>query len=182
MGERLTVEIQCVTSDRWDDLTALFATSTVTRSCWCMWPRVPVGDMHGRTEGQNREGMQAIVDGGSVPGLLAYMDGDPAGWCSIAPCRDYLRCDPEACSESDWMIACFFLRGDCRGRGIGSALLDGAVRYASERGAATVYGLPRGWRPDDAPSTLQGAVKMFRNAGFRDSSDPHAPAMMQKDV
>jgi GNAT superfamily N-acetyltransferase len=138
--------------------------------------------MHTRTEEQNQREFKAIVDEGKVPGLLAYLDGEPVGWCSVGLQRDYGRFFSETEAEPVWLIACFFLRGSHRGRGIGRALLEAAVVYAAERGAVAVEGLLRGWRPSDDPASLESLVRMFHKAGFRDVTDPKAPAMMRKDV
>jgi len=29
--------------------------------------------------------MEAIIRSGEVPGILAYLEGEPIGWCSVAP-------------------------------------------------------------------------------------------------
>ncbi len=181
MMSSIDLQIHALTNDRWNDLAALFAASPVTGSCWCMWPRVSVGEMHARTAEQNQQEFQATVEAGRVPGLLAYADGEPVGWCSAGPRHDYGRFFSESDTEPVWLIACLFLRDSHRGRRIGSALLEAAVAYAGEQGAVAVEGPPRGWRPDDDPASLEGVIRMFRKAGFRDVADPQAPAMMRKD-
>ena len=176
------LEIHALTNDRWSDLATLFATSPVTRSCWCMWPRVAVGEMHTRTADRNQRELQAAVKAGRVAGLIAYADGEPVGWCSVGPRSDYGRFFSETDTEPAWLVACLFLRDSHRGRRIGSALLDAAVAYAGEQGAVAIEGPPRGWRPVDDPASLEGVLRMFREAGFRDATDPQPPALMRKDV
>jgi hypothetical protein len=51
-----------------------------------MWPRVPRERMRAGPENEAR--LEAIAAGGVVPGLLAYADNVPAGWCSVGP-RDH---------------------------------------------------------------------------------------------
>ncbi|HZX14011.1 MAG TPA: hypothetical protein VFF49_06395, partial [Thermodesulfobacteriota bacterium] len=34
---------------------------------------------------KNKGAMRNIVNSGEIPGLLAYSDGKPVGWCSVAP-------------------------------------------------------------------------------------------------
>ncbi len=176
-----TLEINPLTRDRWNDIATLFATSQVTRLCWCMWPRVPQGDMYARTAEQNQRGLHAIVDEGRVPGLLAYVEGQPVGWCSVGPRRDYGRFFSETDAEPVWLVACLFLAHSYRGHGVGMALLEAAVAHAAEQGAVAVEGLPRGWRADD-PATLEGLIRMYRRAGFQDVRDPEAPAAMRRNV
>jgi hypothetical protein len=43
--------------------------------------------MRRRAAEQNQREFQAIVDEGAVPGLLAYIDAKPVGWCSVGPRR-----------------------------------------------------------------------------------------------
>ena len=137
--------------------------------------------MQTRTADRNQRELRATVKAGRVPGLLAYADGEPVGWCSVGPRCDYGRSFSESDAEPVWLIACFFLRAAHRGQGIASALLEAAVAHAAERGAVAVEGPPRGWRPDDDPASLEGVIRMFRKAGFRDVADPQAPAVMRKD-
>jgi hypothetical protein len=38
---------------------------------------------------QNKRAFKEIVNFGEVPGLLAYVDGQPVAWCSVAPREKY---------------------------------------------------------------------------------------------
>ena len=75
-----------MTSDRWADLADLFERkgprggTPMTAGCWCMWWRKRTGD-----PGKNKRNMRGIVRADREPGLLAYEDGEPVGWVSIAP-------------------------------------------------------------------------------------------------
>jgi hypothetical protein len=83
-----SIEIQPVTLGRWDDMVALFETSPVTRSCWCMSPRVRAGEFSrfgAAARQRNRAMMHSLVAGGTIPGLIAYLEGRPVGWVSVAP-------------------------------------------------------------------------------------------------
>ena len=175
------LEIKPLTRDRWDDLATLFGTSSVTSSCWCMWPRVPVGQMRRRTAEQNLREFQAIVDEGTVPGLLAYIDAEPVGWCSVGPRRHYDRFFSETDAAPVWLAACFFVAPSHRGQGVAAALLEAAVTHAKEQGAATIEGLPRGWSSPEEPGCVDSLIRTFRRAGFREIADPETPAMMRRE-
>lgn len=111
-------------------------------------------------------------------GVLAFADDDPVGWCSVAPRREfgYLgrttwkgraedRNDPDV-----WAITCFMVRPDSRNRGVGRALIDGAVDLARAAGARTVEAYPMTPRTesDDDPGELHvGVLSSFLDAGFR---------------
>jgi GNAT superfamily N-acetyltransferase len=140
-----------------------------------MWFR-QTGLEHRRRKGAgNRAALKAIVDRGQVPGLLAYVDGLPAGWCSVAPREEFGRLQRSRTLKAiddrpAWSIVCFFVRGDFRNRGLAAALLGAAVRYAVERGARIVEAYPfdpsSGGTPDSA--VYSGVVSMFEEAGFRE--------------
>jgi GNAT superfamily N-acetyltransferase len=173
----VTVETKPLTPDCWSDFADLFRSSAVTSSCWCMWPRVSAGEMRARTADENQRAIQAMVATGNVLGLLAYQDGEAVGWCSVGPLADCSRF--AGSDDGAWLVSCLFVRGSARGRGVGRALLDAAVAFAQEHGAVALEGPPRGWRPDDAPGSLQGVYQSFRAVGFRETDDARAPALMR---
>jgi len=129
-----------------------------------MWPRRPFGQH--QTGEANKALLQAIVESGKVPGLLAYVNGVPAGWCAVGPRSDYARFLDECVEQDVWPIACLFIASSHRGQRVGAALIDAAVRHATQHGARSVEALPRGWRPDDDPSTMDAVRRMFHRAGF----------------
>ena len=118
MNTNLT--IHPLTPDRWRDLEALFQTNAVTRDCWCMWFRTTNAEFNAGRKEPNRRAFKRIVDRAEVPpGLLAYLDGEPAGWCALAPRDDYPRIQrARAMKPIDdkpaWAITCFFVRRTAR--------------------------------------------------------------------
>ena len=86
-----TAEIHPLTADRWADFEKLFGPRGAYGGCWCMFWRLRSSE-NARNKGEdNKREMRKIVDSGEPPGLLAYLEGEPAGWCSIDP-RD--RAEP----------------------------------------------------------------------------------------
>jgi GNAT superfamily N-acetyltransferase len=138
--------------------------------------------MRTRTAAENEQALRAIVDGGGVPGLLAYRDGEAVGWCSVAPRDDYARFAARGGAEGVWLVVCLFVRASHRAQGVARALVDAAVAYAHEHGAAAVEGPPRDWRPDDAPGSLEAVLRAFRGLGFREVADSQAPGLMRKEL
>jgi GNAT superfamily N-acetyltransferase len=118
--------------------------------------------------------MKALVDRGSVPGLIGYEDGVPVAWVSLGPREDYakLRRSPVMKPVDDqavWSIVCFFVDRNARGRGLSQRMLEAAVDYARSRGARLVEAYPvdkdqRG-HPDDM---FFGAKSIYDRAGFRE--------------
>src|SRR4029450_12645591 len=81
----------------------------------------------------------AVVGAAPPPGLLAYRDGEPVGWCAVAPRGAYRRIlnsrvlRPVDEDPGVWSIVCFYvIRAERRG-GLAAALLEAAVDFAAQR-------------------------------------------------
>ena len=120
----------------------------------------------------------ALVEAGSEPGLLAYREGKPVGWVSLAPRPQYGRilrsrrigpAPEDAADERVWSLVCFWIPRKERGKGVANALLKGAVQHAQERGAAVLEAYPvdtaGGRHP--AANLFTGTLTMFKRDGFR---------------
>ncbi|MEM3726025.1 MAG: hypothetical protein QXK98_04075 [Candidatus Bathyarchaeia archaeon] len=85
----MSLEFHPLTTARWADLEKLFGKNGACGGCWCMWWKLKRSDfLRQRGEG-NRRALKSIVDSGVVPGILAYADGEPVGWCAVAPREAY---------------------------------------------------------------------------------------------
>jgi GNAT superfamily N-acetyltransferase len=170
----VTLEVRPVTAERWNDLERLFGPSGAYSGCWCMYLRIKASEWEANGNAGNRSAMKAIVEEGRVPGLLAYRDGEPAGWVSVAPRTEYGRVErsPVTRSVDDrpaWSIVCFFVHRDERGSGLGRALLDAAVEHAAAEGAEVIEGYPvaTGGERISAADAWHGTEAMFEAAGFQ---------------
>jgi GNAT superfamily N-acetyltransferase len=183
----MALEVHPLTPGRWDDLAVLFDRPGDARGCWCMYWRVRGRDFD-RLGGRGaRAAFKEVVTAGPPPGLLAYRNGRPVGWCAIAPRERFPRVlrspvlrpadDAPAC----WAVVCFYVeRGERRG-GVATALLEAAVAYAAEGGAAAVEGYPKdtGDSRRHANEMFVGSAAMFRRAGFEEVArrSPTRPVM-----
>ena len=109
--------------------------------------------------------MDRLVAAGEVPGLLAYVDGRPAGWVSVGP-RDHFG-RVEARGETGcWLIACLYIDAAARQPGMTKSLLAAAAQYALDHGAITLEAIPMGWRASGVDGATQLAG-MFLAEGFQ---------------
>ena len=166
-----TLEFKAVTPARWPDLAQLFKAARVGPNyCWCMvWRPMPAGVK--RTTANKRAEFEATIRRGTPVGLLAYADGEPVAWCSIAPRDTYggtMRLGGGAYPPGTdvWSIVCFFAQPEQRGRGIAARLLDAACREAASAGADVVEGYPVD--PDSPSFQYMGRRKTFLAAGFEE--------------
>jgi GNAT superfamily N-acetyltransferase len=168
--------IHPLTRDRWDDLVTLFDRPGDPKGCWCMYYRVRSRDFEQLWGKGTRAAFREVVEQGPPPGLLAYRDGAPVGWCAVAPREAFPRVlrspvvrpidDQPAC----WAIVCFYVERSGRRGGVAAALLEAAVAFAAEHGAAAVEGYPKdtdGARKH-ANEMFVGSVSMFLEAGFQE--------------
>lgn len=145
--------------------------AAVSRRCWCMYYRQPgVGE----SAKANREALRSLLRPAAVPGLVAYLDGSPAGWISLGP-RDHfpkLQRSSVAKPIDDvpvWSIVCFFVESKLRGSGIAEHLLRAGVAYARSKGATFVEAYPVDKRGSvDNESAFVGTRPMFARAGIQE--------------
>ncbi|MCP4290156.1 MAG: GNAT family N-acetyltransferase [Gammaproteobacteria bacterium] len=123
--------------------------------------------------------MQALVDAGEVPGLLAYKEGKPVGWCAVAPRtqmtsmnRSPLLRPLDDCPV--WSISCFFVDKSYRGQGVATGLLEAAKTYVRGQGGQCLEAYPTVSDKDRLPpvSSFMGMPDLFERAGFQCVAQP----------
>ena len=185
---RTAIDVQPVTAGRWADLERLFGPRGVY-GCWCMWFRLSGREFERRSGAGNKRAMKGLVEEDRIPGLLAYMDGEPVGWVSVAPREEFGRIErsPKLARVDDapvWSIVCFYMARGRRGQGIGSALLEAAVDHAASRGATIVEGYPLdpAVRKVTNAEAYHGLVPMFEAAGFTEVARRGGRPIMRRRV
>ena len=175
------IEIQIVTPERWPDVVDLFTRpgprggTPQTDGCWCQFWRVrgqAYWDGHGAG---HRAALEDEIRAGSEPGLLAYLDGAPVGWCRVGPRESFARLEhsrklARVDDEVAWAVVCFYVDPAAKRSGVASALLDTATERAAANGAAVLEGYPvaPGHMNIDA---YTGYLPMFLAAGFEPVRD-----------
>jgi GNAT superfamily N-acetyltransferase len=176
----------------WDDLQTVLGERSDASRCQCQrfkvgnadWTPMPVEE---RAE-LLRE--QTGCDDPAAPGtngLVAYLDGEPVGWCAVEPRTAYElllrsrspvpwagRAEDKA-DDSIWAITCFVTRKGFRRRGVSSALVAAAVGFARDRGARALEGYPMITHPGKEITWGElyvGSRNSFADAGFREVSAP----------
>lgn len=163
------------TADRFADIERLFGKNGASEGCWCMWWRLTRAQWTVRKGAGNRRALKVIVESNSSPGVLAYAEGEPVGWCAIAPREEYPGIARSRILEPvdelpAWSITCFFVARSHRRRGISRGLLEAAVAHARRLGASVVEAYPIEPEKHSVPdaSAYLGLASMFRRAGFRE--------------
>ncbi len=167
------LEVHPLTPHRWQDLERLFGPRGACGGCWCMWWRVTRSQFAKQKGAGNRRALKKLVESGEVPGLLAYADGEPIGWCSVAPRETYpvlerSRTLKRVDDAPVWSVACFFVAKPYRRKGVTVELLRAAVEYARKHSARHIEGYPVEPMKDAMPDVFAwtGLASAFRKAGF----------------
>lgn len=143
----------------WEDIRAVFGSRGDAHVCQCQryklqpgeaFKKVPVEERAHRLRTQTECGHPKSK---TTSGLVAYLDGEPAGWCAIEPRTAYfgllrnfkVHWDARSEDKTDdtvWSVTCFVTRAGYRRRGVSYALARAAVDFARERGARAIEGYP----------------------------------------
>jgi len=166
------IEVVPAASERWPDLAVLFA-GQGELGCWCQYWRMSSSGYRRGGPGSGEANLRRQVEDGPPPGMLAYVDGEPAGWLGFWP-RQRMerlvrsRTIPKIDELPVWSIVCFQVRVGYRRKGVAAALLAGAVDFAAAAGISALEAYPidpEGARVDVSFGYI-GFTPMFERAGF----------------
>ena len=162
-----------LTPGRWGDLEALFGERGACGGCWCMWWRLKRSEFEKQKGEKNKAAFKAVVDSGDAPGILAYANGSPIGWCAIAPRETYSALERSRVlkrldDKPVWSIVCLFIAKPYRRKGVSVELLKAAADYVRNRGGTIVEGYPIEPRTGATPDAFAwtGLASAFLKAGF----------------
>jgi GNAT superfamily N-acetyltransferase len=171
------------------DLQTVFGTRGAACSCQCQryklrpreaFRKFPVEERVHRLRQQTECGHP---ESDSTSGLVAYLDGDPVGWCAVEPRSAYEGLvrnarvpwegrEEDKTDDSIWAVTCLFARAGFRKRGVSRALARAAVDFARERGARAIEAYPMTTKDVIAEELHVGTESVFVGAGFVEVTRP----------
>jgi GNAT superfamily N-acetyltransferase len=122
-------------------------------------------------------------DSATTSGLVAYLGGEPVGWCAVEPRPAYeglLRSfrvpwegrDEDKSDPSVWAVTCLFTRAGFRKRGVSRELARAAVEFARSRGARALEAYPMTTKDALLEELHPGTLRTFADAGLRKVGRP----------
>ena len=177
----------------WEDLQAVLGARGDPCRCQCQrykmqpgesWRSVGAEELAHRFRAQTESGEP---ESETTSGLVAYVDGEPAGWCAVESRNTYPRLlrncrvpwegrAEDKADDSVWAVTCFVTRIGFRRRGVSHALARAAVDFARDRGARALEGYPMLTQPGDKTTLLGelhvGSRGIFADAGFTEVNRP----------
>ena len=172
------LRIESATDVAWADIEKVFGTRGDPSTCWCQFFKVSSQEWKTLTPSDFSAALerQATVQPG--PGILAYVDDEPVGWCGVERRVRYPRIlssrivtegsIEDAADESVWSVTCFVVRVGYRRAGVSAALASAAVEHARRGGARVIEGYPvdPAGRKVSSADLYHGALSVFEGAGF----------------
>jgi GNAT superfamily N-acetyltransferase len=170
-----------LTSDSWKDLVQLLGDRGADGGCWCMFWRTSRAQFARQGNAGNRRAFKAVVDAGQIAGVIAYVDGVPVGWISVAPRESYPSLERSrklrrVDDQPVWSIVCFFIDKAHRGQGLMPKLILAGVSFAASQGARMVEAYPTDPVVDarGPAEAYMGLLPAFQQAGFKEVARPSA--------
>ncbi len=175
-----------------EELQAVFGTRGAAAACQCQRYKLRPRESFGSFPAEERAfRLRQQTDcgnpgSGTTSGLVAYLDGNPAGWCAVEPRSAYAGLvrvyrvpwegrTEDRTDDSIWSVTCVFVRAGFRRRGISHALVRAAVEHARRRGARALEGYPiitQSGQEIAWDEIHVGSRSIFAAAGFTEVSHP----------
>ncbi|MFB9951054.1 GNAT family N-acetyltransferase [Rhizobium puerariae] len=167
-----------LTPDRWEDFVTLFGPSGACYGCWCTYFRMPAADRKLLDGAAKKEFIRNRIEAGPPPGMLGYVEGQPAAWVQVGPRADVPQwnsprtvsrpLDPaDAEDPSVWALSCFFIGSRHRGKGNSHRMVEAAIGFARQSGARLLEACPMEQAKTSKSLGLYvGSMRVFEAAGF----------------
>ena len=164
-----------VTKENWKDFENLFGEKGACAGCWCMYWRMKRKE-HDKLRGSGtKRKMKSLVNKGIIPGILAFDNEEPIGWCSVAPREDFPVLENSKVlkridDELVWSVVCFFINKNYRKKGLSVELLNAVKNFVKMNKGKIVEGYPvepKSGKTADA-FAWTGLAAAYKKAGFKE--------------
>jgi GNAT superfamily N-acetyltransferase len=165
----MKLTVKPLSPELWPAIENLFESGTACKRCWCMYWRI--GSTYRTKPAEvNKAALYGIVQEGPPPGLLAFDDDNPVGWCQLSsrdslPWLDRTSYLKRVDDLPVWCISCFYVRNGYRKHGVTSALISEALNIARNAGVPSLEAYPLDQALTSSTS-FTGFLSTFRKLGF----------------
>lgn len=170
----------------WADVEAVLGAAAAPARCWCQRYKLrPRESFRSFPPEERAHRLREQTEGGPgcTTGLVARLDGEPAGWCAVEPRPAYTGMvrnqrvpwegrDEDRADAGVWAVTCFVVRPGFRRRGVATALARTAAVLARDRGARAVEGYPMTTADALSDELHPGLLSVFTAAGFAEVTRP----------
>lgn len=195
----MTVRIVPANEASWEELQLIFGDAGYPAACQCQRYKMGQAGYAPQPREVRAEALRSQTncdepDAVETSGLVAYVDGEPAGWVAVEPRANYRifqineatatvwrgrkqdRFDPDV-----WAVTCFRVRKEFQGEGLTYPLAAATVPFARDRGALILEGYPIVTGPETITwgEVFVGPLGAFEAAGFE---VVHAPSKRRRVV
>ncbi len=177
MAKSNELQFYPATKSRWKDVEALFGARGACGGCWCMSWRLKRADFEHGKGPKNKKALKNLVTKGKSPGILAYENGKPIGWCSVAPREEFVflgksRVLAPIDDAAVWSVSCLFVEKQHRSKGVSVALLKAAAEYVKKRRGKILEGYPVVPYISKMPDAFAwtGLPSAYKKAGFKEAA------------
>lgn len=186
VNRELNLEIYPLDDSRWNDFEKLFGKRGACGGCWCMAWRLKASEFNRQKGEGNKLAMHSLVKQNEQIGLLAYVDGEPVGWCAVAPRENYPRLENSRVwkrvdDNPVWSISCFFIAKAFRRKGLSLELVKGAISFCKANQVKIIESYPVVPYSEKIPDSFAwtGFPDIFEKAGFvmAERRSPSKPIM-----
>ena len=164
-----------VAKENWKDFENLFGEKGACAGCWCMYWRIRRKDYDKLRGSGTKRKMKSLVYNGIVPGILAYDNNKPVGWCSVAPREDFPVLENSRVlkiidEKPVWSVVCFFINKAYRKKGLSVELLNAVKCYVKMNKGTIIEGYPVEPKSGKTADVFAwtGLSSAYKKAGFKE--------------
>lgn len=182
----LNIKCRQLDKSRWNDFEELFGERGACGGCWCMAWRLRPKNFEMQKGKKNKTAIRKIIKNNEIPGIIAYLNNNPIGWCAVAPREKYIRlANSKVLARIDdkpvWSITCFFIAKPYRRMGISTELLKGVIKICKKQKVKILEAYPVEPYSKNIPAAFAwtGIPSAFEKAGFKvvERRSPKRPIM-----